>query len=104
MTPAVDWLAGGSQARASGLVTHRQRPETAKGVVFVTLEDETGSVNVIVWPQIAETQRRALLASTLLTVYGIWQCEGEVRHLVARKLIDHTVLLQGLDVKSRNFR
>ena len=94
----------GRLARASGLVTHRQRPETAKGVVFVTLEDETGSVNVIVWPQIAETQRRALLASTLLTVYGIWQCEGEVRHLVARKLIDHTVLLQGLDVKSRNFR
>ena len=94
----------GRLARASGLVTHRQRPETAKGVVFVTLEDETGSVNVIVWPQIVEAQRRALLASTLLTVYGVWQCEGEVRHLIARKLVDHTALLQGLDVKSRNFR
>ncbi|HAV61710.1 MAG TPA: error-prone DNA polymerase [Verrucomicrobiales bacterium] len=94
----------GRLARASGLVTHRQRPETAKGVVFVTLEDETGSVNVIVWPQVVEQQRRALLASTLLTVYGIWQCEGEVRHLIARKLIDHTPLLQGLDARSRNFR
>jgi error-prone DNA polymerase len=94
----------GRLARASGLVTHRQRPETARGVVFVTLEDETGTVNVIVWPQLVEQQRRALLSSTLLTVYGIWQREGEVRHLVARQLVDHTLLLQGLDAKSRNFR
>ncbi|MDH5339799.1 MAG: error-prone DNA polymerase, partial [Rubrivivax sp.] len=94
----------GRLARASGLVTHRQRPETARGVVFVTLEDETGAVNVIVWPQVVEAQRRALLASTLLTVYGIWQREGEVRHLVARQLVDHSALLQGLDAKSRNFR
>jgi error-prone DNA polymerase len=77
-------LPHGQLARASGLVTHRQRPETAKGVVFVTLEDETGTVNVIVWPHVAEAQRRPLLASTLLTVYGVWQREGEVRaHLVA---------------------
>jgi error-prone DNA polymerase len=94
----------GRLARASGLITHRQRPETAHGVVFVTLEDETGSVNVIVWPQVAERQRRPLLASTLLTVYGIWQCEGEVRHLVARNLVDHSTLLQGLTTRSRNFR
>ena len=94
----------GQLARASGIVTHRQRPETAKGVVFVTLEDETGHVNVIVWPAVAEAQRRPLLASTLLTVYGVWQCEGEVRHLVARKLVDHSALLQGLSTKSRNFR
>ncbi len=94
----------GRLARASGLVTHRQRPETAKGVVFVTLEDETGAVNVIVWPQVAEAQRRPLLASTLLTVYGIWQREGEVRHLVARRLVDHTPLLQGLATASRDFR
>ncbi len=86
----------GRLARASGLVTHRQRPETAKGVVFVTLEDETGAVNVICWPQVVQQQRRALLASTLLTVYGIWQREGEVRHLVARQLVDHTPLLQRL--------
>ncbi|MEP7281361.1 MAG: helix-hairpin-helix domain-containing protein, partial [Rubrivivax sp.] len=94
----------GRLARASGLVTHRQRPETARGVVFVTLEDETGAVNVIVWPQIVEQQRRALLSSTLLTVYGIWQREGAVRHLVARQLVDHTALLQGLEARSRNFR
>lgn len=94
----------GRLARASGLVTHRQRPETAKGVVFVTLEDETGAVNVIVWPQVVEAQRKALLGSTLLTVYGIWQCEGEVRHLIARTLVDHSALLQGLAAKSRNFR
>jgi error-prone DNA polymerase len=93
----------GQLARASGLVTHRQRPETAKGVVFVTLEDETGAVNVIVWPQVARVQRQALLASTLLTVYGVWQCEGEVRHLIARKLVDHSALLQGLVARSRNF-
>jgi len=94
----------GRLARASGLVTHRQRPETAKGVVFVTLEDESGSVNVIVWPKVAELQRRPLLASTLLTVYGVWQREGEVRHLVAKTLIDHSDMLQGLATRSRNFR
>ena len=94
----------GRLARASGLVTHRQRPETAKGVIFVTLEDETGAVNVIVWPRVAEAQRRPLLASQLLTVYGVWQCQGEVRHLVARRLVDHTPLLQGLATRSRDFR
>ena len=91
-------------ARASGLVTHRQRPGTAKGTVFVTLEDDTGFVNVIVWPRVAETQRKPLLAARLLTVFGQWQCEGEVRHLVASRLVDHTHLLQGLVSSSRNFR
>ena len=98
----------GRLARASGIVTHRQRPETAKGVVFVTLEDETGTVNVIVWPAVVEAQRKPLLASTLLTVYGIWQCQGDgessVRHLVARTLVDHSLLLQGLAPRSRDFR
>ena len=98
----------GRLARASGLVTHRQRPETAKGTVFVTLEDETGAVNVIVWPRVAEAQRRALLASTLMTVYGTWQREGDgehaVMHLVAARLVDHSALLQGLASRSRNFR
>jgi error-prone DNA polymerase len=94
----------GQLARASGLVTHRQRPETAKGVVFVTLEDETGAVNVIVWPQVVERQRQPLLAATLLTVYGVWQKDGEVMHLVAKKLVDHTPLLHGLAARSRDFR
>jgi error-prone DNA polymerase len=93
----------GQLARASGLVTHRQQPGTAKGVVFVTLEDETGAVNVIVWPSVAAAQRRALLGASLLTVYGVWQREGEVRHLVAKTLVDHTPLLQGLVARSRDF-
>jgi len=97
----------GRLARASGLVTHRQRPETAKGTVFVTLEDDTGTVNVIVWPAVAAAQRRPLLAARLLTVFGQWQREGEgehaVMHLVAMRLIDHSDLLQGLVSRSRDF-
>jgi error-prone DNA polymerase len=94
----------GRLARASGLVTHRQRPETAKGTVFVTLEDETGAVNVIVWPQVVEAQRKPLLAAKLLTVYGTWQREGDVMHLLASKLIDHSAMLNGLVSRSRDFR
>ena len=98
----------GRLARASGLVTHRQRPETAKGTVFVTLEDETGAVNIIVWPKIADAQRKPLLGATLLTVYGQWQKQGEgdqaVMHLLASRMIDHTALLQGLVSRSRDFR
>jgi error-prone DNA polymerase len=98
----------GRLARASGLVTHRQRPETAKGTVFVTLEDETGAVNVIVWPKVADAQRKPLLGATLLTVYGQWQRQGEgdaaVMHLLAARMIDHTALLNGLVSRSRNFR
>jgi len=98
----------GRLARASGLVTHRQRPETAKGTVFVTLEDETGAVNVIVWPRVAEAQRKPLLGATLLTVYGQWQRQGDgdeaVMHLVAARMIDHTSLLSGLVTRSRDFR
>jgi error-prone DNA polymerase len=93
----------GQLARASGLVTHRQQPGTAKGVVFVTLEDETGTVNVIVWPAIAAAQRKPLLGASLLTVYGVWQREGDVRHLVAKTLVDHSPLLQGLVTRSRDF-
>jgi error-prone DNA polymerase len=98
----------GRLARASGLVTHRQRPETAKGTVFVTIEDETGAVNVIVWGRVAEAQRKPLLSATLLTVYGQWQRQGEgdeaVHHLVAARLVDHTAMLNGLVSRSRDFR
>jgi error-prone DNA polymerase len=98
----------GRIARASGLVTHRQRPETAKGTMFVTLEDDTGTVNVIVWPAVVEAQRQPLIAARLLTVFGQWQREGEgehaVMHLVAAKLLDHSDLLQGLVSRSRDFR
>jgi error-prone DNA polymerase len=98
----------GRLARASGLVTHRQRPGTAKGTMFVTLEDDTGVVNAIVWPAVVESQRKPLLAARLLTLFGRWQCQGEgdsmVRHLVVMKAIDHTELLGGLVSRSRDFR
>lgn len=93
----------GKLARGCGLVTVRQRPGTAKGVMFVTLEDETGNVNVIVWPSLLERQRREALGATLLAVYGTWQCEGEVRHLVAQRLVDMSHLLGGLTSVSRDF-
>jgi len=94
----------GQKVRASGIVTHRQQPSTASGVIFATLEDETGTVNIIVWPSIAEEQRAALRGSKLLTVQGTWQSEKGVNSLVALKLKDHTELLAGLRVGSRDFR
>jgi error-prone DNA polymerase len=93
----------GQLARGCGLVTVRQRPGTAKGVLFLTLEDETGNVNVIVWPSLVEQQRREVLSAPLLGVYGVWQREGEVRHLVAKRLVDLSHLLGALDTRSRDF-
>lgn len=92
------------KVRASGIVTHRQRPSTANGVIFATLEDETGTVNIIVWPQVAEEQRTALLGAKLLSVEGTWQNEKGVQSLVATKLVDHTRLLGTLRTSSRDFR
>ncbi|MFL9965558.1 error-prone DNA polymerase [Paraburkholderia sediminicola] len=93
----------GRLARGCGIVTVRQRPGTAKGVLFVTLEDETGNVNVIVWPSLFEKQRKEALGASLLAVYGVWQCQGEVRHLVAQRLVDMSHLLGGLVSTSRDF-
>jgi error-prone DNA polymerase len=93
----------GRLARGCGLVTVRQRPGTAKGVMFVTLEDETGNVNVIVWPSLLEKQRKEALGASLLAVFGTWQCQGEVRHLVAQRLVDMSHLLGGLTSTSRDF-
>ncbi len=93
----------GRLARAAGIVIGRQRPDTASDVVFVTLEDETGSVNVIVWRDLADSQRRELLGSKLLGVYGVVEREGAVVHLVAKRLVDHSVLLGQLETSSRDF-
>ena len=93
----------GSLARAAGLVTCRQRPDTASGVVFVTLEDETGTVNVIVWRDLVERQRRELLGARLLGVEGAIERDGEVVHLIARRLTDHSRLLGSLLARSRDF-
>jgi len=96
-------LPHGRLARVTGLVTGRQRPGTASGVTFVTLEDETGMVNVIVWRDLAERQRKELLRSSLLTVYGTLEREGEVVHLIAARLRDQTALLGNLITRSRDF-
>ncbi|GIX35058.1 MAG: error-prone DNA polymerase [Lysobacteraceae bacterium] len=86
----------GSPVRVAGLVVGRQRPHTAKGVVFVSLEDEFGLINVVVWPQLAERQRSGLLDSRLLMVDGRLQAVQGVRHVLARRLHDLGPLLDGL--------
>lgn len=96
-------LPHGSPARVAGLVTCRQRPDTASGVVFVTLEDETGNVNVVVWNRLVERQRRELLGARLLGVQGTIERDGDVVHLVARRLVDHSALLGPLETSSRDF-
>ncbi len=96
-------LPHGRLARVTGLVTGRQRPGTASGVTFVTLEDETGMVNVIVWRDLADRQRKELLRSSLMSVYGTLEREGEVVHLIAGHLRDQTALLGQLVTRSRDF-
>ena len=91
-------------ARCAGIVTGRQRPGTASGVIFLTLEDETGLANVIVHAALAERQRREVLSARLLGVLGVLQREGEVVHLIAKRLVDHSDLLGRLLTNSRDFR
>jgi error-prone DNA polymerase len=93
----------GRLVRACGIVTLRQQPDTANGTIFVSLEDETGTVQVIVWKRLREKQRKELLHSRLLAVYGTWQSEGELRSLVAGHLEDLTPLLGRLATESRDF-
>ena len=100
---ALQPLPGGCQARVAGLVTCRQRPDTASGVIFVTLEDETGCVNVVVWRRLIERQRAELLGARLLGVQGVIERDGDVVHLIARRLFDHSVLLGPLATNSRDF-
>ena len=85
-----------SRVRVAGLVITRQRPGTASGVIFLTLEDETGIANVIVWPKTYERFRRAVIAGRLLRVTGQLQREGDVRHLVAWRIEDLSPLLDRL--------
>ncbi|RQO38479.1 error-prone DNA polymerase [Herminiimonas sp. KBW02] len=91
-------------ARTTGIVTMRQRPPTAKGTMFVTLEDETGITNVIIWPDLVDKQRKEILHAQLMTVYGIWQSKDDVRHLVAKRIVDHSELLGELSISSRDFQ
>lgn len=97
-------LPDGSRVRTAGLVINRQRPASASGVVFLTLEDETGQVNLVVWRELAERQRAPLLGARLLGVAGRVQREGRVVHLVAGRLWDCSGLLGRLPTRSRDFR
>ena len=105
-------LPDGREVAACGIVTVRQQPQTAKGTIFVTLEDETGPVNVIVWKSLRETQREEVLHARLLAVHGVWQRSeedgkakgyGAVRNLVAHRLEDLTPMLGRLGTSSRDF-
>ena len=93
----------GAPVRIAGLISLRQRPGTASGVTFVTLEDESGWLNLIVWRDLAERQRRVLLESRLVGVQGELQKAGGVTHVLARRLENLTELLGGLDTRSRDF-
>jgi error-prone DNA polymerase len=96
-------LSHGMRASVAGLVTCRQRPDTASGVIFVTLEDESGCANIVVWSSVAERQRRELLGARLLGVHGRLERDGDVVHLVAHRLADHSALLGPLEASARDF-
>jgi error-prone DNA polymerase len=110
LTPAAELAhyPSGRLARACGIVTVRQQPGTAKGVMFITLEDESGTVNVVVWKSVREAHRQEWAHARLLAVYGVWQRDddtgGQVRHLIAKRLKDLTPLLGELGTRSRDFR
>lgn len=93
----------GDIVKTAGIVITRQRPGSASGVTFVTLEDETGHVNLIVWESVAQAQRRPLVESRLLEVEGELQREGLVTHVIARRLTDRSQLLGELLARSRDF-
>ena len=95
----------GQWVRTAGIVTVRQQPPTAGGVTFVSLEDEFGGVQVIVWRSVREAQRTVLNNARLLAVKGRWQREGEVRNLIAHQLADLSALLAPFATdRSRDFR
>jgi error-prone DNA polymerase len=98
-------MKSGRRAKACGIVTGRQKPQTAKGTLFVTLEDETGNVQVIVWPKVYEEHRSTILGARLLAVEGVWQRgDGDVRHLLAQGFQNLNPLLGRLPTESRDFR
>ena len=96
-------MPNGRVVRYCGIVTLRQQPETANGTIFISLEDETGVIQVIVWKSLREQQRPEVLRSRLLAVYGTWQREGDAMSLIAGKLMDLTPLLGELSTTSRDF-
>lgn len=96
-------VAHGKIVRTAGIVLMRQRPQSANGVTFLTLEDESGQVNVIVWESVGTQQRRPLLESKLLEIQGELQRQDGITHVIARRLIDRSALLGELITRSRDF-
>ncbi len=94
----------GSRLTVAGIVLVRQRPGSAQGVLFVTIEDETGHANLIVWPSVFERQRRVLLSATMLACRGKLQKEGEVIHVIADEIIDLSALLRSVGDETREMR
>ena len=97
-------IPNGRVVRTAGIVTLRQQPDTANGTIFVSLEDEEGATQVIVWKDLREAQREVLLGARLLALRGRWQRQGLVCNLIAEKLVDLSHLLGRLTTESRNFR
>ena len=89
--------------RIAGLVTCRQRPGSASGVLFLTLEDETGNSNIVVWERTQQNFRQELMTAKVLLVKGTVESKGNVIHIIAGALHDYTHRLEALRVKSRNF-
>ena len=96
-------LAHGRFVRIAGIVTGRQRPGSASGVVFLTLEDETGNSNIVVWKDVQQRCREALLKARLLMVKGIVETGSAVIHVIAGELIDCSAMLEQTALKSRDF-
>ena len=89
--------------KAVGIVTSRQRPQTAAGVTFLTLEDESGFLNVVVWPRLGEKQRPIVRRAVLIGVVGHVQKSDGVIHLIARQLVDLSHWLGAMNLSSRDF-
>jgi error-prone DNA polymerase len=94
----------GRRVRAAGLVLVRQMPGSAKGVMFMTIEDETGIANLVIWPKLFEKQRRVILSAGMLAVDGRIQREGDVVHLVARRLADLSPVLASVGDRDLAFQ
>ena len=96
-------LRNGKFVKIAGLVLFRQRPGTAKGTIFITMEDETGAVNLIVWPKVAETYRRAVFGAKVILCEGTLQKESNVIHVVSRRLTDWTPMLRRFQLEASAF-
>jgi error-prone DNA polymerase len=94
----------GRRVEVAGIVLVRQRPGSAKGVMFITIEDETGIANIIVWPSVFEKQRRLILSAGMIACRGRMQREGEVIHVVTERLIDLSELLRSVGQREQAFR